>query len=307
MPAASATKTEFTTFTCESCHRKWRKPGDQTGRRHECPACRVPVVAQVQPIHETRSATLFDEQVRDTNPACNSRNAALHIQPLKRGPAIPVWALIAAVPAVLLVGFISLCGLLVLASVARSTNTSQDGTPATSLTKADDTAARTKIAWDAMQTIDTNLREQEFASPGHKCRTVALQYSQMELNGVDPKLADHVQDAIAVHREKPDVLEKLESEFATLNRKTADVAKTGAFFGSLVSDKPHRERGETLGGVVGRIFSRLSQNEARQELKAKYLPQLEQIDLRFKALNAREVLLAKTLSEEYRRPFTDLY
>ena len=282
-----------TVFSCSQCGGKWQHPGDVSGHTQPCPQCQQPLAAEVQ-----------------------SSLSVSALTPVNRSQwwmgsfgGIPVGVIVVVFVAL---GTLTLLGCSGGTDEGTRLGTTGSTSPATtvggtSTTAKVDIADLTKRAWDAMQAIDSEVKNTKFSKPSQKYRAANLQYANVNLKGADPKLAAHFSEMMTVYRDTAMLLEEVEAAYAELDRKAENAARLGAVVGSALSDKETKKRNALGFGVIAGVVSRAGQEKQRKALKVKFQSRVDAMQRRMDELGKREAALAKTLSQSHGQPFVDLF
>ena len=173
-------------------------------------------------------------------------------------------------------------------------------------------------AWKALQKVDhdfgeDNLPELKLADPPtfppniKHYRDIAFAYSQIDTDGVDEILTNHLQNSINAHKQLANALQSAYDDIIVLVKSRQGEVGASRTFGQLLADDDHQQSGAAFAELFYRFASDGDFQDKLNEIRANHRSEVGVADEEFHRVANADKDVAKTLTEKYGTQFVDAF
>jgi|SRR5690349_2653422 len=178
--------------------------------------------------------------------------------------------------------------------------------------------AKTMAAWKAFQKVDHDLNEANLPElkledapsfpPWIKYyQDKAYAYSEIDTDGVDQLLTDHLGNSIKSHQQVAAVLQNIYADIlALMKSRNGDIDASRAV-GQLLADDEHQETAATFAELFYRFASDDDFQGKLHEIRAKHRSDFDAAAAEYDKVADADKMVAKSLSDKYGTPFVDVF
>jgi hypothetical protein len=182
--------------------------------------------------------------------------------------------------------------------------------------KADSAKIKTLAAWKAMQKA-----EHDNAFEGSKARLddpstlipvikylhdLAFSYSQIDLDGVDEILVNHLKSAMRVLEANAEAEQDAYNDIVAVMKSREKNAATSQKVGEFLADDDHKQTAAAFAAWLYNLSTDDSFQSQLQQIQAKHRPELDSAKQELDALFEDRASVAKALTDKYHVDFINI-
>jgi hypothetical protein len=182
----------------------------------------------------------------------------------------------------------------------------------------DSAKAKTMAAWKALQKVDhdvdnSNLAALKLDDPAtfppviKYYRDVAFGYSQIDTEGVDEMLVNHLQDSMKVHTQMANALQSVLDDVIVLMKSREGGLDTSRAVGRFFADDEHQQSGAGFAELLYRLSTDDDFQNKLEEIRSKHRSEVLGAEDTFNKVADEDKSVAKSLTEKYGVQFIDTF